>query len=87
MRQLGSFFHIAMNGMAASDKIFTLLDLPEDAPGSGTAAAARWPAGTCVSPTRKGAKCCTAFPWTFPKARSRPSWVKADAAKALWPPC
>lgn len=29
MRQLGSFFHIAMNGMAASDKIFNLLDLPE----------------------------------------------------------
>ncbi len=29
MRQLGSFFHIAMNGMAASDKIFKLLDLPE----------------------------------------------------------
>ena len=25
----GSFFHIAMNGMAASDKIFRLLDLPE----------------------------------------------------------
>lgn len=30
MRQLGSFFHIAMNGMAASDKIFKLLDLPDD---------------------------------------------------------
>jgi ABC-type transport system involved in cytochrome bd biosynthesis fused ATPase/permease subunit len=29
MRQLGSFFHIAMNGMAASDKIFRLLDLDE----------------------------------------------------------
>lgn len=29
MRQLGSFFHIAMNGMAASDKIFRLLDLVE----------------------------------------------------------
>lgn len=29
MRQLGSYFHIAMNGMAASDKIFNLLDLPE----------------------------------------------------------
>lgn len=29
MRLLGSFFHIAMNGMAASDKIFCLLDLPE----------------------------------------------------------
>lgn len=28
MRQLGSFFHIAINGMAASDKIFHLLDLP-----------------------------------------------------------
>ena len=34
MRQLGSFFHIAMNGMAASDKIFRLLDLPE--PDQGT---------------------------------------------------
>lgn len=30
MRQLGSFFHIAMNGMAASDKIFRILDLPEN---------------------------------------------------------
>ena len=30
MRQLGSFFHIAMNGMAASDKIFRLLDMPEE---------------------------------------------------------
>lgn len=29
MRLLGSFFHIAMNGMAASDKIFKLLDAPE----------------------------------------------------------
>ena len=29
MRQLGSFFHVAMNGMAASDKIFRLLDLEE----------------------------------------------------------
>lgn len=29
MRQLGSFFHIAMNGMAAGQKIFRVLDLPE----------------------------------------------------------
>ena len=29
LRLLGSFFHIAMNGMAASDKIFALLDLKE----------------------------------------------------------
>ena len=33
MRQLGSFFHIAMNGMAASEKIFRLLDLPERSQG------------------------------------------------------
>lgn len=30
MRQLGSFFHVSMNGMAASDKIFRLLDLEEN---------------------------------------------------------
>ena len=29
LRLLGSFFHIAMIGMAASDKIFKILDLPE----------------------------------------------------------
>ena len=29
LRILGSFFHIAMNGMAASDKIFGILDLPQ----------------------------------------------------------
>lgn len=33
MRLLGSFFHIAMNGMAASGKIFALLDLDEPNPG------------------------------------------------------
>lgn len=33
LRLLGSFFHIAMNGMAASDKIFRILDLPEPAEG------------------------------------------------------
>lgn len=32
MRRLGSFFHIAMNGMAASDKIFNLLDIKEENP-------------------------------------------------------
>ena len=29
MRLLGSFFHIGMNGMKASDRIFAFLDLPE----------------------------------------------------------
>lgn len=30
LRLLGSFFHVAMNGMAASDKLFKILDTPED---------------------------------------------------------
>ncbi len=30
MRILGSYFHVAMNGMAASDKIFALLDIDTD---------------------------------------------------------
>lgn len=34
LRLLGSFFHIAMNGMAASDKIFRLLDMPEGEQGT-----------------------------------------------------
>lgn len=34
MRLLGSFFHIAMNGIAASKKIFYLIDLPENVDGS-----------------------------------------------------
>lgn len=38
MRTLGSYFHVAMNGMAASRKIFRLLDLPEPRD-SGTAVA------------------------------------------------
>ena len=36
LRLLGSFFHIAMNGMAASDKIFKILDLPEPQAGEET---------------------------------------------------
>ena len=34
MRILGSFFHIGMNGMKASDRIFAFLDLPEQQRGS-----------------------------------------------------
>lgn len=30
MRRLGSFFHVAMNGMAASDKIFKFLEIKEN---------------------------------------------------------
>ena len=35
MRLLGSFFHVAMNGMAAAERIFRLLDLPEAAAAGG----------------------------------------------------
>ena len=34
LRLLGSFFHVAMNGMAASDKLFKLLDTEEDEHGA-----------------------------------------------------
>ncbi|MGI6105283.1 MAG: ABC transporter ATP-binding protein/permease [Raoultibacter sp.] len=34
LRLLGSFFHIAMNGIAASQKMFTLLDMPEPQDGT-----------------------------------------------------
>ncbi|EPF45905.1 hypothetical protein HMPREF1222_02194 [Treponema vincentii F0403] len=40
LRLLGSFFHIAMNGMAASDKLFYVLDLPEPADADGSIAEA-----------------------------------------------
>ena len=36
LRLLGSFFHVAMNGMAASDKLFNLLDTEEDKRGTVT---------------------------------------------------
>ena len=36
LRLLGSFFHIAMNGNAAADKIFRLLDVPEREQGTVT---------------------------------------------------
>jgi len=34
LRLLGSFFHVAMNGMAASDKLFNLLDIEEEEQGT-----------------------------------------------------
>ena len=34
LRTLGSFFHTAMNGMAAADKMFSILDAPEPKRGS-----------------------------------------------------
>lgn len=50
LRLLGSFFHIAMNGMAASDKIFGLLDMPE--PEKGNAHAPKTAVGICMDEVR-----------------------------------
>jgi ABC-type transport system involved in cytochrome bd biosynthesis fused ATPase/permease subunit len=56
MRRLGSFFHVAMNGAAAADKIFRLLDLPEPPRGSrrvsGGGALACRGLGFCYEPGR-----------------------------------
>ncbi|OOF79220.1 ABC transporter ATP-binding protein [Rodentibacter caecimuris] len=41
LRLLGSFFHVAMNGKAASDKIFTLLDTPVETQKSAVGFAAK----------------------------------------------
>ncbi|KFI49668.1 ATP-binding cassette domain-containing protein [Bifidobacterium biavatii] len=38
LRQLGSFFHVAMNGMTSTKRIFALLDAPEPRHGSATLA-------------------------------------------------
>lgn len=38
LRQLGSYFHVAMNGMTSSKRIFALLDAPEPKRGEGTLA-------------------------------------------------
>ena len=38
LRQLGSYFHVTMNGMTSSKRIFALLDAPEPKHGEGTLA-------------------------------------------------
>ncbi|MEQ3085614.1 ATP-binding cassette domain-containing protein [Bifidobacterium longum] len=56
MRQLGSYFHVAMNGMTSTKRIFALLDTPEPARGTATLpATAGTDAGTDAG-TKAGAK-------------------------------
>lgn len=56
MRQLGSYFHVAMNGMTSTKRIFALLDTPEPAHGTTTLpATAGTDAGTDAG-TKAGAK-------------------------------
>ena len=56
MRQLGSYFHVAMNGMTSPKRIFALLDTPEPAHGTATLpATAGTDAGTDAG-TKAGTK-------------------------------
>lgn len=56
MRQLGSYFHVAMNGMTSTERIFALLDTPEPAHGTATLpATAGTDAGTDAG-TKAGTK-------------------------------
>ena len=79
MRLLGSFFHIAMNGMAASDKIFFLLDLPEPEPKNAPVP------DDCSIKCRNlcfsyeaGRKFFTESIWIFRKEASPLSWENPD---------
>ena len=85
MRQLGSFFHIAMNGMAATDKIFRLLDLPEPQQGAAPVPAdcAIHCSGLRFAMTRSG-RFCRASIWTCPWAALPPLWARAAAASPPW---
>lgn len=53
--QLGSYFHIGMNGMKASDQIFAFLDLPEKAAGQ-------------TSPPKKMSLTVSELSFTYPDA-------------------
>ena len=56
MRQLGSYFHVSMNGMTSTKRIFALLDTPEPAHGTATLpATAGTDAGTDAG-TKAGTK-------------------------------
>lgn len=73
LRLLGSFFHIAMNGMAASDKIFRILDLPEPKAG-----------GKTLPDGGLDILCWILFVvWM---RRSSMSWVKREMARCLTAP-
>ena len=56
LRALGSYFHVAMNGMAASGKIFRLLDLPEA------------PEKT-AAPGTQGGICCEGLRFSYKEGR------------------
>ena len=56
MRQLGSYFHVAMNGMTSTKRIFALLDTPEPAHGTATLPATAGTDAVTDAGTKAGAK-------------------------------
>ena len=83
LRLLGSYFHIAMNGMVASDKIFRLLDLPE--PEQGTQCVPHsfhLHGGGSVFPTGRG---CMRWTLQVPQGKLHCVWGRAAAEKHLSP--
>lgn len=88
MRLLGSFFHVAMNGMAASEKIFRLLDTPERPRG-------KQPVPRDCTLALDGVifaydperPCCRALPWNLHGAVSQPLQGSPAAVNPPWPRC
>ena len=85
MRQLGSFFHIAMNGMAASDKIFRLLDLKNQA-GNHRKLPSGTPFAVPVSafPMSRTGRSSMALILRSRRAALRRWWEKAAAVNPHW---
>ena len=67
MRRLGSYFHVAMNGMAASDRIFRFLALEEP------------DEGTELFPTTGSGKSCTGSTCRYQRTASWGSSARAEA--------
>ena len=86
MRQLGSFFHIAMNGMAASDKIFRLLDLEETKPEITESFPSGHTSAVPVSPSPMSRTGRSSIELILPSRRAalRRWWEKAAAVNPHW---
>ena len=81
MRQLGSYFHVAMNGMTSTKRIFALLDTPEPAHGTATLpATAGTDAGTDAG-TKAGAKADGGITVSFDHVGY--SYYSADSGAAI----
>lgn len=81
MRQLGSYFHVAMNGMTSTKRIFALLDTPEPAHGTATLpATAGTDAGTDAG-TKAGTKADGGITVSFDRVGY--SYDSADSGAAV----